>query len=1419
MHHRDRVGLNTQATYDLTSLIEFICRTCHRFASSVRPSLLSTKKISHSMRPSATVDPTTTSDDDLDTMDNHKVVLFSEMSYEQKYELFTRLCENDVEFMEMKHMCKDNDLGGKDMKYNLRAKLIRKLRELLGKPVWDKTSYGRRVKRPDAMSDSELAKFFREREVVMPEDQDEAIGLAFAMLVTDGIFKQEEVPTTSAYDRFNAKELAKLCLERGLPHKGNKGELLSRLQLHDELMEKEILAARASAAAKKEKAAASIHIPPRPPNRSMALDLREAQVLISSITDMTLPELRAALLARKLPVYGTHEVLEQRLINVLRRDVIEAHAGLGRMVRYAQAAVGKLASDEVFEALAARGMATYSLAEDSRARLANALVDGWIQAAMQPDLDPTFDLNDEDEEGPSDGTVGRPITLMTPSSPTGSSSLLPPLYYNFEDPTLDIVLVCGGSTPRQRNQALTAARMAVPLLQSDALWGTLAAETTNVVLDTATEQDDASSITAPSELVSIAQLFPLPNGVEVWLDSPLPPRGCTAMVTAAPLDGQGPVIVAEGTKERVMVDGLIPAKQYGFTARYKNSAGKGPESESFCSETPFRYGIAVKVLYPVVLDRQEPSNASASQSSDDKCLYVPLTWTEIHSSSAEELDARLHAALSLDNTKGSTMDEWSSKKKAMPLDEAVSSSHVVLPLGFQPMPTNVTSNVSHGSSDSSVVTSWRVHDVRDMVASRSAFTSKVLSLGYAAASLLNLDVSSLRRVDNNDDDDVQSPERKEVEKGIIEWMSSQNLDINLTRVAVRVESCGDVIQTAIAKGLDQIIEGAATLGMMHNVHSVVVEAIHPASVYFTCTVMEGEQGPVALPPTETSYQDLEESIIASELMLQRFYEVEAGEESSKVDALCALTLEDNKMHPAFFGGSAATATQQIMHSTPPASLSTDTSMKIRTASLKLFKDLGLRDFAQFSGWIIPEDSIAAAGLSDAFRIAKEEIAKGNNSNMVMSNRDGENDSIHNQATSNQKGKSFSQLLAIDAAEREQREKPPSAVTLQEKADAVDVESSAAATTVELEHANHQFEEEGTSAVQYGTFAGIELNDKTRMDIMDSMVMEPCEPIPDGLPDIDIPIALPDVSAILPAEACITEEGVITFHQLSIVPDFSNRLGILSQQAASAGISWLSLPRQLASLAAARQDLPTLPLHFDNVEEITENWPPVTDPSIDEEERKKANEDMVSMEEIGTAIAGWDLAIKSFSQAEGNDSTMVGSGGEGLEGEDLQSSFVSVQGVDDQEDTEDRLADAAADAAGMIRSLGMFDESNDGLDSEDDADESFGGTMQRSSRKLNNADDRDLDEYMDDTTRAAAVLAQQFPGLHPTRQRVWIVCGGEGPERDASIQAAVHAMTCLQGEKDLLMETFFLEPPDAGQRYSIQYSTIQMNRMIFFASSL
>lgn len=521
------------------------------------------------------------------------------------------------------------------MKYNLRAKLIRRVREMLGKPVWDRRSYGRRVKLPTSMSDAELAKFYKQREVVMPDDRDDAIGLAFAMLVVDGAISQDVVPTTSAYDKMNTKRLIQLCQKRQLPTKGNKAELLARLVEYDAQKERKALADKAAEAARRELDEATIYDPPKPPNRAMASDLREAQATMASVSEMDLPFLRSALLARNLPVYGTSEVLVERLTNVLRRDVIDAHAGLVRMMKYAEAAVSKLSPQEVYDALASRGLGNLTVSEDSASRLANTLVEEWIHNAMHP---PESDW-EYDEDG-DDGEASK-------ESPEEQSDDK----ISVVDPTLDVTLICDGWSVSDRNRALRSAREILPGLQSDQIWGTLMpfssshSESLEDVLSSG--GDDV-----PLEQIEIMFLTPTVNGVVATISSPTALQGCIFRIVAAPIDSDHPPVVTDGLTQDIVVKGLSPGTAYEFTACMVSKAGEGPRSEPYMAATLLRQGVSVKVLYPIWGSQGETSKR-----------YAELSWEELYGHDADALD------IIFENRQG------------LSIQESITDDTILLPLG------------------------------------------------------------------------------------------------------------------------------------------------------------------------------------------------------------------------------------------------------------------------------------------------------------------------------------------------------------------------------------------------------------------------------------------------------------------------------------------------------------------------------------------------------------------------------------------------------------------------------------------------------------------------------------------------------------------------------------------------------------------
>lgn len=575
----------------------------------------------------------------------------------------------------LQHMCKDNLLGGKDMKHNLRAKLIREVRRRLGLAVWDKTSYkNRHLKRPSDMSRKDLERFFSDREVMMPDDREEAVGLAFAMLVVDGIIPQNDVPLPSTYEKYSLRELAEKCLKRGLPSKGNKSDLHARLQQDDDEQKQQRLAKRAAAAAGRELAAASIYSPPLPPNRALARGLAEAQAAVAAVRRMSLLELRVTLLGRRLPIYGTREVLIERMQEGLRRDVIEAHAGMGRLLKYAAAAVDKLPPPDVVEALAERGFTAHG---EAHKQLTEVLVTEWVENAMNvhanADLSIGQDYGDqlgyEDEAG-LDGEYGQGSSheYAAAEAEAGAEAAA-----GGEDegdlekqpgPTLDVVLVCGGLTSAQREASLATARAVLPHLQSDTIWGTLPS-TWQPQSQPSTEGADEGSLQPPEEALGITEVGMLmsPNSVSILLDRLLPPPGCVFTVEAVPVDGGAVVRGESADPNGLLLRGVRPATAYVATARLRNDAGYGPPGEPFPINTYMRQGVCVQVLYPLQEGAGEGTGAQR---------YVPLSWEELYGLSAAELDARV------DTRRGAA------PAVAEELAALAGPDAVVLPLGHLP---------------------------------------------------------------------------------------------------------------------------------------------------------------------------------------------------------------------------------------------------------------------------------------------------------------------------------------------------------------------------------------------------------------------------------------------------------------------------------------------------------------------------------------------------------------------------------------------------------------------------------------------------------------------------------------------------------------------------------------------------------------
>lgn len=1189
------------------------------------------------------------SSDPISDMDGRKIFILEDMTIEQLHDFHMRLCENDVEYHDLKSMCKLNGLGGKDMKYNLRAKLIRKVREMLGKPVWDRRSYGRRVKLPSAMTDVDLAKFYKQREVVMPDDKEDAIGLAFAMLVVDGAISQDVVPTTSAYDKLNTKRLIQICQKRNLPTKGNKAELLARLVDYDAQREKKALADKAADAARRELEQATIDVPPRPPNRAMAADLREAQNTMASVSDMDLPYLRAALLARNLPIYGTSEVLIERLTNVLRKDVIEAHAGLGRMIKYAEAAVSKLNDDEVYEALAARGLASFSVGEDSSSRLANTLVEEWIHDSMMPS---TVDWgSDEDQEHRvSDLDDGEPLDDVN----------------NHVDPTIHVTLLCDGLTQAEKERSLRAAREILPSLQSDQIWGTLMPYTSSVLQDRFDEVFNASPDCSepPTETVDIMYLTPSVNGVVATLSAPIPPLGSVFRVCATPSDCEdASSVIASGISQDIVLKGLRPGTAYEFTATIVNKVGEGPRSEPYHAATLLRQGVSVSVVYPVVTE-------------DGGRAFTELSWEELYGWDAGALDSLL---------------PQNGKRIIMTEDSLKNNDSIILPMGHTPS--------SFKGMDAVSALSVFHPDYEQTGFSRHAMLDKVASIGFKSLPLLTLNKLT----------ESSSNERLRT------WVEENRIDPIVGRFKMKLSDNEGPMFSIVCRGLEvanEVIESIKNDTQNLSCVTLEVESLLKDAVSIEVNVIGTEKGPVALVPTEIDYFDINDFIEISDIEVTRLTYQNGGYDIDMLERIVKLKRED-VLIPASYDSQDKDLSQSrnIRHLTPPTSISVDLMNHLRLSAVKVFKEMGLRDYARISFIVSPEIDVKETEQDTLALVAFDAGAK------KIWESDNNYCSI--------KVESFASLLEKEAVDTEERKAFEASLISQHSEKTSSIVSDIPST-------------------RYGEIFGIPIDDRTRLDIQEGQSPVIVDAIPTAPPP-GIFEGLNDASALEISNIHVFNESdeakMLYITNIDVIPDLDSKVGTLAQQLVASGLSLNWLPKQLISLAASRQGQPSLIDSSVSIEEIKdgdEDWVGVNEIDIGQEPEE------VTMDEIATAIQHWE---------SGSDQPDV-----------------SLDADQDERDiTYDEIINLEEIEVALEQSVATLNESDD---------------LQSS-----------IDE--ENSTDVSKVLAQQFPGLHPCRQRVWILCGGEGYQRDESLKAAAAAMKALQGAPDLLMETFMLDPPNAG----------------------
>eukprot|EP00889_Picochlorum_renovo_P001279 jgi/Picre1/28309/NNA_003715.t1 len=120
-------------------------------------------------------------------------------------------------------------------------------------------------------------------------------------------------------------------------------------------------------------------------------------------------------------------------------------------------------------------------------------------------------------------------------------------------------------------------------------------------------------------------------------------------------------------------------------------------------------------------------------------------------------------------------------------------------------------------------------------------------------------------------------------------------------------------------------------------------------------VVDTKEGPVALVPTEIDYFDINDCISISDIEVSKVVYQNGEYDVGMLERVIKLKAEDILVPPhAESQDGDLSDSRKIRHHTPPRSIPVELSNHARLSAVRIFKDMGLKDFARISLIVCPE---------------------------------------------------------------------------------------------------------------------------------------------------------------------------------------------------------------------------------------------------------------------------------------------------------------------------------------------------------------------------------------------------------------------------------------------------------------------------------